>query len=689
MSLNLSNKVEEVPLIGPLKAALLRNLEIYTVSDLLNHYPFRYDDFSKLTKIAHLAIGETVTIRGSIIKTENVYTKSKRIMVKATIGDETGQVEAIWFNQPYLAKVLKSGSPISLSGKADWFARRLALMSPDFELTAGHQSLVTTIHTGRLVPVYPETSGISSKWLRSRINFLLQSGIDIEEYLPQTLLSSQELIGLAAAISHIHFPQSLEEAQEAKKRLAFDEIFAMLLKSQVSKSKLEKLKPSFQLDLPKHRSRLNEFISSLPFQLTPDQVNAIDEILKDMEMPKPMNRLLQGDVGSGKTVVAAAAAYITHLEGFRTLYMAPTEILANQHFDTFTKLLGALNVKIELITGSSQKKSGQKDAPTQADIIIGTHALLYKMENFAKTGLVIIDEQHKFGVEQRTSLLEGTKSHSKPPHLLTMTATPIPRTLALTILGDLDLTYLKQIPKDRKPIKTWVTPKEKRFPAYEWIKKQLTSENSQAYIVCPFIEESEVDTLKTVKAAKKEFESLVTIFHPLSVELLHGKMKSPEKEEAMRNFASGKTQVLVSTPVVEVGVDNPNASIIVIEGADRFGLASLHQLRGRVGRGSKQSYCLLFTENEFPEVLERLKLLETYNSGLELSEMDLKRRGSGEVAGIQQSGFVKTKAADLSDSQFIIEINLLIKELIKTDSPILKTPQLLFRIEQKEEVHMD
>lgn len=689
MILDLSDPVEKVPLIGPLKAGLLKNLEIETVGDLLNHYPFRYDDFTNIKKIAHLLYGESATVTGSIIKTENIYTKSRKSLVKATISDETGQIDAVWFNQPYLARTLKPGSLLSLSGKIDWFTKRLVFVSPEYEFIYPQGHPLETIHTGRLVPVYPETAGISSKWLRSRINLLLRGGVGIEDGFPAKFLSDQGLVGLTTALNQIHFPQSLEESQIARKRLAFDEIFILLLRSRLNRKKIESQKPNFQLDLSKHQSQLNKFIDSLPFQLTADQSKAVEEILKDLGKPKPMNRLLQGDVGSGKTVVVAVAALATHLQGLKTLYMAPTEILANQHFDTFRKLLGPLNIKINLVTAASKKKIGKGGELSSADITIGTHALLYNLEKSKEAGLVIIDEQHKFGVQQRTQLLELSKDVTKLPHLLTMTATPIPRTLALTVLGDLDITFINQMPKDRIPITTWVVPKEKRSPAYQWIKKQLIADNSQAYIVCPFIEESIVETLKSVKAAKKEFESLVKIFSPLKVELLHGRMKATQKEQIMQNFNSNKIPVLVSTPVVEVGLDNPNAEVILIEGAERFGLASLHQLRGRVGRGNRKSYCLLFTENESPEVRQRLKLLEVYNSGLKLSEMDLKRRGGGQVYGREQSGFAKTKAADLTDSDFIVKVNLLVKELIKNDDPVLRSPGLLEQVKQKESIHMD
>lgn len=681
MDLSLTDKVEKVPLVGPLKTALLKNLEIYTVSDLLHHYPFRYDDFSNSKKIAHVLFGETVTLKGNVDKIENVYTKSHRSLVKAAISDETGQIGVVWFNQPYLTKTLKPGSFVSLSGRVDEFKGKPSLISPEFELL-NNPGVPSTIHTGGLIPVYSETAGVSSKWLRSRINFLLKSGQEFPDYFPENVLREQNLISRSLALNQIHFPKDLEQAQKARERLAFDEVFSLLLRSRGSRQKLEKEEANFSLKSGEYSGQLQKFTDSLPYRLTSDQSQAIREILADLEKPKPMNRILTGDVGSGKTVVAAAAAYITQLHGFKTFYMAPTEILASQHYETFKKLLEPFGVSIGLLTSSTRKNP-------KSQILIGTHALLHHLENSSQIGLVIIDEQHKFGVGQRTKLLEGTKIGSRAPHLLTMTATPIPRTLALTLLGGLDITFISQMPQGPRNVKTWVVPKTKRPAAYQWIKEQLTSQKTQAYVVCPFIEESQSETLKSVKAAKKEFELLKNIFAPLSVELLHGRMKSEQKEQIMRNFVENKTSVLVSTPVVEVGLDNPNAAIILIEGADRFGLASLHQLRGRVGRGHKPSFCLLFTESSGPEVEQRLKLLETNDSGLKLAEMDLKRRGGGQVYGRQQSGFIKTKAADLSDSVLITKVSVFLGELVNRRDPLLKSPALRALIGPESSVHMD
>ncbi|MCL5004095.1 MAG: ATP-dependent DNA helicase RecG [Patescibacteria group bacterium] len=658
MKLTLRDSVEKVPLVGPLQAKKLKRLNIESVDDLLNHYPFRYDDFTNIKKISELVFGETATVIGTVVKIENVYTKNRKNIVKAVIADETGRIDVIWFNQPYLVKNLKTDTHVSLSGKVDEFSHHLALISPEYEFSTLNFQPSTNIHTGRLVPVYPETYGLSSKWLRSRISSILENELEIGEVLPPEILKENRLLGLKEALLKVHFPKNLEEAKEAKRRLAFDEVFEIIYLAQKQRKKWQTEKSSFQLSTTTLKPKLTEFINRLPFELTNDQNKAMEEILDDMKKKTPMNRLLQGEVGSGKTVVAAVSALATVLSGYKVLYMAPTEILSNQHYQTFQKLFHGYNTKINLITSSSRRNQNfQISSAGRSDqILVGTHALLYQIGQIEKVGLVIIDEQHKFGVGQRAKLLDlGREDNGKLPHFLTMTATPIPRTLQLTLLGDLNISSIENLPNERKKIKTWLVPKYKRTDAYHWIKNQVAEAGAQAYIICPFIDESESETLKSVKAAKKEFESLQKMFHPLNVGLLHGKMKSGEKEEIMNKFRDDEVKILVCTPVVEVGIDNPLATIILIEGAERFGLASLHQLRGRVGRGNKQAYCFLFTDSESPETQVRLKSLEKIKSGLKLAEADLKNRGSGTIFGSQQSGPFKTKIADFSDLELVIQ----------------------------------
>jgi ATP-dependent DNA helicase RecG len=427
--------------------------------------------------------------------------------------------------------------------------------------------------------------------------------------------------------------------------LSFDELFLLQLTAMERKLNWNKNLISNAFEVEKFRSKIDEFLAKLPFTLTGAQKRVIEEIFRDLAKTKPMNRLFEGDVGSGKTVVSAIAMFLSYLNGFQSVLMAPTEILAEQHYKTISQLLESFRIKVGFATGNKKIKIND------FDVLVGTHAVLSERINFDKLGLVVIDEQQRFGVEQRALI----RSKGKNPHLLTMTATPIPRTIALTLYGDLDLSILDEMPHGRKIIKTWLVPPEKRTNAYSWIEKQIKETKSQVFIVCPFIEESE--TMQTVKAASKEFENLQkNVFKNLKLGLLHGKMKSKEKEEVLGKFRDGKIDILVATPVVEVGIDIPNATIIVIEASERFGLAQLHQLRGRVGRGDKQSYCLLFTDSKSPQTIERLKAMEKHNIGAELAELDLRLRGPGEIYGTQQHGRKMLKIASFSDFDLIQKV---------------------------------
>ncbi|MCL5439252.1 MAG: ATP-dependent DNA helicase RecG, partial [Patescibacteria group bacterium] len=550
---------------------------------------------------------------------------------------------------------------ISLSGKIEKNLNKLILRSPDYEVLQSSTGnyISETIHTARLVPVYPETRGISSKWLRRQVYKILNS-VTLVDYIPDSIIKNNHLINFGDAIHRIHFPKKMNDVRDAKKRLEFDELFLLQLSAARRKKEWEKnlIGNKFNVD----RKRLDEFINKLPFELTNAQKKAVEEILTDLKNEKPMNRLLEGDVGSGKTVVAAITMYVAYLNGFQSVLMAPTEILAEQHYKTISDLLSSFEVRISLVTGSKRPKIKNQElrikkhaslfmihnSKMSFDILIGTHAVLSKKIKFEKLGLVVIDEQQRFGVEQRAII----RTKGKNPHFLTMTATPIPRTVALTLYGDLDLSYLDEMPKGRKKITTWLVPKTKREGAYNWIKEQVDKNKSQVFIVCPFIEESE--SLVTVKAATKEFERLKKeIFKKYNLGLLHGKLKANEKDEILKKFRDKKIDILVSTPVVEVGIDIPNATVMMVEGAERFGLAQLHQLRGRVGRGDKKSYCLLFTEIKGENVVRRLKALETLYDGAKLSEMDLKFRGPGEIYGTLQHGIPMLKIASFSDIELI------------------------------------
>jgi ATP-dependent DNA helicase RecG len=625
-----------------MQAGKLSKLGIFTYYDFLFHLPTRYEDYSIISKIALLQPGETATIVGTVLEIKNQYLRGRRVKTiqKASVTDGSGSIELLWFNQPFLTRSIKEGDKISASGKVEMSKKGLSLNSPDFEIIYNEQT--EQLHTGRLVPVYPETRGLTSKWLRRQIrNILLEAENALSEYLPTEVIERNNLVDFKNALKNIHFPESFQSADEARRRLSFDELFLFQLAAKKRREEWRSQKKTSPIQVESIQNQLDTFIKKLPFDLTPSQLKALGEILSDISNEKPMNRLLQGDVGSGKTIVSAAAMYAAFLNGFQSVLLSPTEILANQHFQTLDKFLGPLGVKTQVLT-RSRKPAGE------FDILVGTHAVLNENVKFKKLAFAVIDEQQRFGVTQRTVIREKGDN----PHLLTMTATPIPRTVALTLYGDLDLSYLSEIPSNRKRIKTWLVPPEKRTAAYDWIRKQIKDTSSQAFIICPFIEESE--SLQTVKAAKVEFEKLTKeIFPDLKLGILHGKLKSKEKESVLSDFRKGKYDILVATPVVEVGIDIPNATIILIEGAERFGLAQLHQLRGRVGRGEKQSYCLLFTDSETAQNSKRLKGMETLHSGSELSELDLKLRGHGNLFGTLQHGIPKLKAASFSDTELI------------------------------------
>lgn len=671
-----------------LYARRLEKLEIKTFADFLYHIPFRYDDFSLISKINRVQAGEIVTIQGTVSEIKNEFTKNFKRLQKAEIADDTGTIEVVWFNQPYLTKVIHHNDKIALSGKIDWFLRKIVMQSPDYEIITNSSN----IHTGRLVPVYPETKGITSKWLRRQVyNLINENKNEFIEYLPDSTIAAHSLIAINQALEQIHFPQSIANANKSRQRLAFDELFLLQLSAMERKLNWNKNLISNPYSINEFKDKIDEFLDKLPFILTDAQKRVTEEIFKDLAKTKPMNRLLEGDVGSGKTVVSAIAMFLSYLNGFQSVLMAPTEILAQQHYFTISKLLSPFGIRVGLATGSKKLRimnnesrimdEGKKlhdsqfmihDSIHGFDVLVGTHAVLSKNINFKNLGLVVIDEQQRFGVEQRAII----RSKGKNPHLLTMTATPIPRTIALTLYGDLDLSILDEMPIGRKLIKTWLVLPEKRENAYIWIEKQIKNTKSQTFIVCPFIEESE--TMKTVKAASKEFGNLKNnVFTDLKLGLLHGKMKAKEKDKVLQRFRDGKIDILVATPVVEVGIDIPNATIIIIEASERFGLAQLHQLRGRVGRGDRQSYCLLFTESKNPQTLQRLKAMEKHNVGSELAELDLSLRGPGEIYGTAQHGRKILKIASFSDFTLIQKVR---REAEKIFPKLNNYPRLLEKL---------
>lgn len=641
-------KIESLLSTSTITKRKFKSLDINNYFDLLNYFPSRYEDYSIISKIDKIQVGETVTIIGKIIEAKNQYTRSRITIQKILVSDNTGTVEVNWFNQPYIIRLMKIGETISIAGVVKQFGSKISIEPKEYEIANKN------VHTGRLVPIYSEKKGLSSKTIREKIhaviNFNLSGVAKINETLPIEIISHNNLIDEQNAYRQIHFPDNPALADKARERLAFDELFNLQLGNSLVKSewKKEKVGNKFK-DSKKYSVEIQKFIKSFPFKLTNDQKKVIDEVFIDLEKTTPMNRFLQGDVGSGKTVVAAVACYYSFLNGYQSLIMAPTEILANQHYISISQMFKKYKkIKIVLITGSTKNKNIQSEID-KADIIIGTHALLSKKNHFKKVGLVVIDEQHRFGVNQRAVLKEKTLN----PHLLTMTATPIPRTVALTLYGELDQSYIEEMPKGRQVIKTFLVPKNKRDDGYIWIKKQIKNEVAQVFIVCPLIEESETETLKSVKAVKIEFENIKKIFPEFRLGLLHGKIKSEEKQKIMLNFKNHKIDILLSTPVVEVGIDIPGATIMIIEGAERFGLAQLHQLRGRVGRSSKQSYCLLYSDNLSENTIKRLKFFCNNNLGVRLAEFDLKNRGAGNIFGTEQHGFVNLRIADLYDFELI------------------------------------
>lgn len=653
-------------------ASRLENLGITTFADFLFHLPSRYEDFSTVSKIGEIHSGETVTVQGQVIDIKNQYLRGGRIKTiqKAIVVDDTGTLELTWFNQPFLVKNIPINSTISASGRVDVSPRKKYIKAPTFEIL--YEGQTKSVHTGRLIPVYPETKGVSSKWLRRQIHNIIEQYTDqLVEYLPETILKRQHFMQLQEAIREVHFPQNIETAIKAKERLAFDELFLMQLAANKRRTLWRQTQTTIPFTITKFQTKIEKLIASLPFSLTEAQRKAVDAILHDFAKDKPMNRLLQGDVGSGKTIVAAITMYEAYLNNFQSVLMAPTEILAQQHYKSIEKLLHPLNVKVKLVTGTKKLKLEPDET---FDILIGTHAVLSEKVTFDKLAYVVIDEQQRFGVEQRSVI----KQKGDNPHLLTMTATPIPRTVALTMYGDLDLSYLNEMPHGRKKVKTWVVSPEKREAAYEWIRKQIKETNSQAFIVCPFIEPSE--TMETIKAVNQEYERLSKeVYTDLKLGLLHGKLKAKEKDTVLEQFRNREFDLLVATPVVEVGIDIPNATIIMIEASERFGLAQLHQLRGRVGRGDKQSFCLLFTDNKQALTSERLKGMETIYSGAELAELDLRLRGPGNLYGTAQHGVPKLKVATFSDTELIQRAKLTADEMFHQ---LNQHPQLEEKVDQ-------
>lgn len=738
----LSSPIQNLTGIGPILLKRLQKLKIYTIEDLIFYFPSRYEDFSNIVPIVKIKLNAQCTIEGKILEIKNQRTwKRKMFLTQALLQDETGAVELIWFNQPYLTKMLKRGDQICVAGKAI-ISRRggIVVSNPVFEkisdIAQGEEREL--IHSGRLVPIYPETVGLSSRWLRTVIYRLLKAfGGKIPETLPLEILTSQKLLPMQKAIRQIHFPDSAEIAKIARQRFSFEELFFIELIVLQQRYRLNQEKsPSIPIDI----KQTKKFVDSLPFKLTDSQRKCAWQILKDTERTRPMSRLLEGDVGSGKTVVAIMAALNTIKAGYQAGLMAPTEILAKQHFQNVAKLLKPFKVKIALLTGKDDKIISQKlghqekdgfapeileisrekilektkgkinpktnNTEVGIDLLIGTHALIQEKVKFGKLGLVIIDEQHRFGIEQRAKLCHDRAGQERYiPHLLSMTATPIPRTLALTIYGDLDLSLLDQMPKGRKQTITKIIPPAGRNDAYDFIRGQV-KRGEQVFVVCPRIEptsnkpeinpRSQALNIRQTcwieaKAVKEEFEKLSkNIFPDLRVAMLHGKMKTREKEKIMRDFKNKKTDILVSTSVIEVGIDIPQATVIMIEGAERFGLAQLHQFRGRVGRSDLQSYCLLLTESPAKNTRTRLMAIVEAKNGFELAEKDLEIRGPGSLFGAKQWGLPDLAMEYLKHLPFVEKVREAAKEILQQSPQLKKYPILSERLKKFErKIHLE
>lgn len=670
----------------------LKQLGIGTVQDFLSYFPRTYTDQREIRSILEIQIGEINTISATLrsLHTSSAW-RRKMSITTALLSDESSSIEAVWFNQPYLAKTLKIGMQIILSGKAKYDSRknRIYLNNPSHELIKPD-----LIHSGRLVPIYHETElqttkktpgKISSKWIREKLFPLMPFADFFQEFLPEQITKKYALIPLSQAIHNVHFPESEKKLAEAKHRLAFDELFLLSLAAlrrkhlwrEMAKNKEKIVAPNWDL--------IKQFTNSLPWPLTQAQKKAIYEICRDLEKPYPMSRLLEGDTGSGKTVVAAAASLHVIKAGFQSFLLAPTEILARQHHKNLSKLLESFGILPALLIGATEKQEKksilEKLKNGGIQMVIGTHTLIQEGVQFKNLGLAVVDEQHRFGVKQR----EIVKSYESP-HVLSLSATPIPRTLALILYGDQNLSLLDEMPSNRKPVLTRVVPEEKRQEAYQWIKREI-EKGKQAFFIFPLIRESE--TLE-IKAAVKEFDKLrEEIFPDLRIGLLHGQMPSKEKNESMQAFVEGRTQILVSTAVVEVGVDVPNATIMLIEGAERFGLAQLHQFRGRVGRGSSKSFCFLFPTSNNPENFKRLNALVKCSSGFKLAEMDLILRGPGEVYGTAQSGIPDLKMASLSDSATIKQAREAAEILLNEEPDLNNYKILLEKISEQENIAVD
>ncbi|MBI4128455.1 MAG: ATP-dependent DNA helicase RecG [Parcubacteria group bacterium] len=684
--LPLSTRTDSIPRIQTPTAQKLKKIGIRNLRDLLFHIPTRYEDYSQTCLIKDAPMDTPLTISGVVDKiTSRRIPFRKLAITEVLVRDDTGTLKAVWFNQPYLAERMRKGISIRLSGKITLRKSARVMTQPLHEITtSARRQTAAPIHTGRFVAIYPETSGITSRWFRYMLSTLLP--YPVPEFLPPELIARLHVMQNERILESLHFPKTIADADKAKERLIFNEIFLLQLTLLEARQRMRTFAaPSIARNVPS----IKRFVSRLPFALTPSQRRSIWEIASDMAQPYPMNRLLEGDVGSGKTVVAGIAGTLACEAGYQTAFLAPTEILASQHFKT---LSSCTDQPVTLLTASLSDHSGDhaitrdtilaRAEAGSPGIYVGTHALIQKSVRFGKLGLVVVDEQHRFGVEQRKALLAHRREALMIPHLLSMSATPIPRTLAITVYGDLDLSILEELPPGRQPIATKIVSEKDRAATYEFIREEIKS-GRQAFVVCPRIEKNEIESFSPtlfpaeVKNVTEVYEELARhAFPEFPVVMLHGKMAAKEKERIMRAFTAGNIALLVSTSVIEVGVDVPNASVMFVESADRFGLAQLYQLRGRIGRGEHAAYCFYATNLPSRRARERLNAILRAQNGFELAQKDLEMRGPGEFFGTQQSGLSDFVTAHLANTRLVYAARSEARRIVRRDPYLSRFPHL-------------